>query len=46
MNYVMFSTGGKVSSDFIPVIEDNPAGTLAIYTSTDEIDKTLANFES
>ena len=46
MNYVMFSRGGEVSRDFIPVTEDNPAKTLAIYASTDEIDKNLANFES
>ena len=44
MSYATFSTGG-VGGGFNPVSEGNPAGTVLIYISTDDIDRDLLRAE-
>ncbi|MCP4423939.1 MAG: VOC family protein [Chloroflexi bacterium] len=47
MNYTMFGTGeGELGGGLNPVSEQNPAGTLAVYIGTDDIEATLAKIEA
>jgi hypothetical protein len=41
MNYAMFETGEGVGGGLNPVQENNPAGTVAVYVGTDDIEATL-----
>ena len=46
MNYATYDTGEKVGGGFNPVSESNPAGSVLVHVSTDDIDATLAKAES
>jgi len=41
MNYAMFETGDNLGGGLNPVNENNPAGTVIVYISTDDIDASL-----
>jgi hypothetical protein len=45
MNYATFDTGEGVGGGFNPVQENNPAGTVAVYVHSDDIDASLAKAE-
>lgn len=45
MNYAMFETGEGVAGGLNPVQENNPAGTVAVYVGTDDIEATLKRIE-
>ena len=45
MNYATFDTGEGVGGGLNPVQENFPAGTIAVYVHTDDIDATLAKAE-
>jgi predicted enzyme related to lactoylglutathione lyase len=45
MNYATFDTEEVPGGGLNPVSEDNPAGTLAVYVGTDDINATLARVE-
>jgi predicted enzyme related to lactoylglutathione lyase len=42
LNYTTFSTGNSTGGGFNPVTDTNPAGTVLVYVSTEDIDATLA----
>ena len=46
MNYATFDTGEKAGGGFNPVSETNPAGSVLVHVSTDDIDATLAKAEA
>ena len=45
MNYATFDTGVEPGGGYNPITETNPAGTVAVYVGTDDIDATLAKAE-
>jgi hypothetical protein len=47
MHYTTFATGeGEVGGGLNPVTAENPAGTVAVYIDTDDIEATLADIEA
>ncbi len=44
--FLTFDTGEKAGGGFNPVSETNPAGSVLVYVSTDDIDATLAKAKS
>ena len=46
MNYATFESEGGPGGGFNPVSEQNPAGTILVYVSTDDIEAALAKAES
>lgn len=46
MNYATFETGEGVGGGLNPVQDDYPAGTVAIYVHTDDIEATLGKAEA
>ena len=46
MNYITFSSGeNSPGGGFNPVSEENPAGTVMVYISTDNLEETLGKIE-
>ena len=45
MNYATFDTGDGIGGGLNPVQEDFPAGTIAVYVHSDDIEATLAEAE-
>lgn len=46
MNYATFEAEGGPGGGFNPVSQQNPAGTVLVYVSTDDIEATLTKAES
>jgi uncharacterized protein len=47
MNYATFETGeGEVGGGLNPITDSNPAGTVAVYVNTDDIEASLKKAES
>ena len=45
MNYATYSTGEGVGGGLNPIQETYPAGTVAVYVGTDDIEATLKRVE-
>ena len=45
MNYATYDTGEGVGGGLNPISDEYPAGTVAVYVGTDDIEATLARVE-